>query len=49
MRQSIVLRCEECHEENYLTEKNKANDPDRLEFKKFCPKCRKVTVHKQKK
>lgn len=48
MRDSIVLRCTECNEENYLTEKNKKNDPDRIELNKYCPKCRKVTLHKQK-
>ena len=49
MRDSVVLRCTECNEENYLTEKNKKNDPERMELNKYCPKCKKVTLHKQKK
>ena len=41
MRQTFLMRCTVCNEENYLTQKNKKNDPERLEFMKFCPKCRK--------
>ena len=29
--------------------KNKKNDPDRLEMKKFCKFCRKHTLHKESK
>ena len=29
------------------TEKNKANDPDRLTLRKFCPRCRKHTEHRE--
>ena len=32
----------------YLTEKNKRNTPDRLEQKKYCPRCKKTTLHKEK-
>ncbi|MDY2728396.1 MAG: 50S ribosomal protein L33 [Candidatus Onthovivens sp.] len=49
MRDSFTLKCTECGEENYITSKNKKNNPDRLEIKKYCPKCRKMTVHKEKK
>ena len=48
MRVTFLLRCSECGEENYLTEKNKKNDPDRLEVMKYCPRCRKQTLHKEK-
>jgi large subunit ribosomal protein L33 len=48
-RQRITLVCTECNEENYRTEKNKKNTSDRLTVKKYCPKCKKVTVHKEKK
>ena len=27
--------------------KNKANNPERMELKKYCPWCRKHTVHKE--
>ena len=45
----ITLRCSICKEENYSTEKNKRNTPDKLELNKYCKKCRKSTLHKQKK
>lgn len=48
MRVTFLLKCTECGEENYLTEKNKKNDPDRLEVMKYCPRCRKQTLHKEK-
>jgi len=49
MRERITLICTECKEENYRTAKNKKNDPNRIELKKFCAKCRKSTNHKEKK
>lgn len=49
MRVNIQLRCTECQEENYLTSKNKKNNPDRIEKKKFCSRCNKVTIHREKK
>ena len=48
-RETIILECTECKNRNYNTSKNKANDPDRLEIKKYCPKCRKETTHKETK
>jgi len=45
----ITLRCSVCKSENYSTEKNKRNTPDKLELNKFCKKCRKSTLHQQKK
>ena len=49
MRENIILKCTECGEENYIGDKNKRLHPDRIEIKKFCKKCNKVTVHKEKK
>ena len=46
MRVKIVLACTECKQRNYLTKKNKKNDPDRLEMNKYCRFCRKHTLHK---
>ena len=48
-RQRITLKCTECGEENFRTEKNKKNTTDRLELNIFCPKCRKNTLHKETK
>ena len=49
MRVKITLVCTECKQRNYDTEKNKKNDPDRLEMKKHCRFCRKHTLHKETK
>ncbi|WP_164699914.1 50S ribosomal protein L33, partial [Modestobacter sp. KNN46-3] len=32
---------------NYITRKNRRNDPDRIELKKYCPTDRKHTVHRE--
>ena len=48
-RVKITLRCAECKQRNYNTNKNKKNTPDRLELNKYCPFCRKHTVHNETK
>jgi large subunit ribosomal protein L33 len=45
----IHLACSECRERTYTTTKNKKNDPQRLELKKYCPRDRRHTVHKEAK
>jgi large subunit ribosomal protein L33 len=47
-RTEVTLVCSVCGCENYITTKNKKNDPDRLQMEKYCPKCRKKTLHKEK-
>jgi len=47
MREIITLACPDCKRRNYSTNKNKTNDPDRLELKKYCKWCRKHTLHKE--
>lgn len=49
MRIGITLACTDCKSRNYTTEKNKKNDPDRLELKKYCPVCKKHTLHRETK
>jgi len=49
LRVNIVLACTECKERNYFTQKNKKNDPDRLELNKYCRRCGKHTLHKETK
>ena len=46
VRPKITLACVDCKERNYITKKNRRNDPDRMELKKFCPRCRKHTDHR---
>lgn len=45
----ITLQCGECRERNYTTVKNKRNDPDRVELRKYCRRCRRHTVHRETK
>ena len=49
MREIVTLQCTECKERNYSTTKNKKTTTGRLEFKKFCNRCRKHTPHKESK
>ena len=49
MRVKITLACTECKQRNYDTVKNKKNTPDRLERSKYCPFCRKHTLHRETK
>ena len=47
VRPKITLACQECKHRNYITKKNRRNDPDRLEMKKFCPNCGTHRLHKE--
>ena len=49
MRVKVTLACTECKQRNYVSKKNKKNDPDRLEMKKYCRFCKKHTVHNETK
>ena len=49
MRTAITMACTECKNRNDRTNKNKKNNPDRLELKKYCPFCKKETLHKETK
>lgn len=49
MRNAVTLACVECKQRNYQTNKNKKNDPDRLELNKYCKFCKKQTAHKETK
>ena len=53
----VTLECTECRLDNnnkrslgvsrYLTQKNRRNNPERLELKKYCRHCNKSTIHKE--
>jgi len=43
----IKLQCTVCKHINYYTRKNKKTVERKLEFNKFCPWCRKHTIHKE--
>lgn len=45
----LRLRCAVCKSANYYTTKNKKKVERKLEYSKFCKKCRKRTTHKETK
>ncbi|MFQ5401175.1 MAG: 50S ribosomal protein L33 [Anaerolineae bacterium] len=47
VRTHVTLACVECKERNYITEKNRRNDPSRLELTKYCPRCRTHRLHRE--
>ena len=54
-RVQVILECTEQKASGvpgmsrYITTKNRKNTPDRLELNKYCPFCRKHTVHNETK
>lgn len=49
MRVKVTLACSECKQRNYITTKDKKNNPERLQLKKYCKFCHKHTLHKETK
>jgi large subunit ribosomal protein L33 len=47
MRDIITFECTKCKSRNYTNTKNKKITTERLEFKKFCNRCRVHTPHKE--
>ncbi|MCD6358713.1 MAG: 50S ribosomal protein L33 [Dehalococcoidia bacterium] len=45
----IHLACTQCRERTYTTTKNSRNGPSKLELRKYCPRCRVHTLHKETK
>ena len=52
----ITLECTECRSNlnkrsdgvsRYHTQKNRRNNPERLELKKYCSNCNRTTLHKE--
>jgi large subunit ribosomal protein L33 len=48
-RDKIILACSDCKNRNYFTTKNKRLHPERVEWKKYCPRCDTHKVHKETK
>lgn len=49
MRVNITLACTETGDRNYSTTKNKRTNPERIELRKYSPRLKKVTVHRETK
>jgi large subunit ribosomal protein L33 len=48
-KSDITLECGDCKNRNYITSKSAGIRNKKLELKKFCPICRRHTVHKESK
>ena len=50
-RELVGMICPTCKAQNYVTDRNKVNmdtkGKGKLELKKFCQKCKKITLHKE--
>jgi large subunit ribosomal protein L33 len=46
-RVHVTLECTSCKRRNYITSKNKVNDRERIEMRKYCRWERQHTVHKE--
>ena len=49
MRVKITLQCIETGDRNYITTRNKRNHPERLELKKYSPRLKRYTLHRETK
>ncbi len=47
MRENIQLECSVCHRINYSSTRDKKQNPDKLELKKYCRFCRKHVLHRE--
>jgi large subunit ribosomal protein L33 len=47
VRPKITMACQVCKHRNYITKKNRRNDPDRLDLQKFCSNCGRHTDHRE--
>ncbi|HEY9746050.1 MAG TPA: 50S ribosomal protein L33 [Oculatellaceae cyanobacterium] len=45
----VILACSECAERNYSTPKPQSRLTERLELKKYCPRCASHTLHRETK
>ncbi len=49
MRDLIALACDTCKRRNYTSTKNKKKQTEKFAIKKFCPRCRVHTLHRESK
>jgi large subunit ribosomal protein L33 len=46
-RPKVTMACTVCKERNYVTTKNRTTQRDRLELKKYCPRCKGHQAHRE--
>ncbi|WP_022670836.1 50S ribosomal protein L33 [Hippea alviniae] len=47
MREMVTLACSECKRKNYTSTRDKKKSKEKLELRKYCPFCRKHTIHRE--
>ncbi len=47
MREMVTLACSECKRKNYTSTRDKKKSKEKLELRKYCPYCRKHTIHRE--
>ncbi|WP_018885873.1 50S ribosomal protein L33 [Paenibacillus massiliensis] len=47
MRVVVTLACTETGDRNYTTTKNKRTHPERIELRKYSPRLRRYTIHRE--
>ncbi|WP_149402215.1 50S ribosomal protein L33 [Dictyobacter arantiisoli] len=45
----VTLACTVCKSRNYTTSKNKKNNPERMELRKYCSTCQEPAPHRETK
>jgi large subunit ribosomal protein L33 len=48
-RDKIILECTECRSRNFFQTKNRRKHPERVEYRKYCPRCDTHRTHKESK
>ncbi len=43
----LALVCTKCKSQNYISERNKLNQPEKLKLRKYCKHCRTTMEHKE--
>jgi large subunit ribosomal protein L33 len=46
-RVNVTLECTQCRRRNYITEKNRHNNRERIELRKYCRWCSSHTAHRE--
>jgi large subunit ribosomal protein L33 len=49
MRVNITLACTETGDKNYISTKNKRNNPESIEMQKYSKRLKKMTLHRETK
>jgi large subunit ribosomal protein L33 len=46
-RPKVTLACVDCKDRNYITSKNRTNQRERIELRKYCPRCNAHKAHRE--